>query len=258
MKKLTCLLLGAAVCLSFCGCSNEKAANALKDAIYLEKPVINSANEGKLVIIHGNAFMTKGAVDPDLNITFDSPVVDRSVQVLEPQTKTTTTTTTTSNGQAKQNTQTQQTTKTTEYVWKDVIASNAKHPIKRDTFTGEAKIGDFVISGNAIKYMWANKNITVTREMANKAGMSYWKQGISKAFMTNRRVSDRFMVSDSERRAVNEGVVRISYVGREKQSKSDYTLAGIQQNGKLVSTKDFTIQCYAGNLTKEQMIEKNK
>lgn len=255
MKKLVYLLVGALLCLSFCGCSNEKAANALKDAIYLEKPVINSANEGKLVIIHGNAFMSKGAEDPDLNIKFDSPVVDRAVQILEPQTTTTTTTTKTSDSKTPQK---QETKKVTEYVWKDVITKTDKHPIKKDTFTGEAKIGDFIVSGNAIKYMFNNKNITVTRDMANRAGMSYWKQGISKAFMTNRRVSDRFMVSDSERRAVNEGVVRISYVGREKQSKSDYTLAGIQQNGRLVSTKDFTIQCYAGNLTKEQMIEKNK
>lgn len=255
MKKLYCLLLGVLVCLSFCGCSNEKAANALKDAIYLSQPTINSANEGKLVIIHGNASMLKGAVDADFNIKFDSPVVDREVQVLEPQTKTTTTTTTTSSNQTPDK---KEVKKVTEYVWKDVITKTDKRPYKKETFLGEAKIGDFIISGNELKYMFNNKNITVTREMANRAGMSYWKQGISKPFMTNRRVSDRFMTSNSEKIAANEGVLRVSYVGREKQSKSDYTLAGIQQNGRLVSTKDFKIQCYAGNLTKEQMIEKNK
>ena len=253
MKKLGCLALGALLCLSFCGCSNEKAANALKDAVYLEKPVINPANEGKLVIIHGFARMSKGAVDPDLNIKFDSPVVDRQVQVIEAQTKSTTTTSTT-NGQK---TETKQ-IKKTEYIWKDVIAKTDKRPLKKDTFTGEAKMGDFILSGNAIKFMFNNKNITVTKDMANRAGMSYWKQGISKAFMTNRRVADRFMTPNSELHSGNEGVFRVSFVGREKDSRSDYTLAGIQQNGRLVSSKDFTIQCYAGNLSKEQMIEKNK
>ena len=113
MKKLGCLALGALLCLSFCGCSNEKAANALKDAIYLEKPVINPANEGKLVIIHGYATMSKGAVDPDLNIKFDSPVVDRQVQVIEAQTKSTTTTSTT-NGQKTETKQIKKTEKTTK------------------------------------------------------------------------------------------------------------------------------------------------
>lgn len=86
----------------------------------------------------------------------------------------------------------------------------------------------------------------------------YWKQGISKPFLTTRKVSDRFMVTDSELKAANEGIYRISFEGKEKEAKNEYTLAGIQQNGKLVSTKDFTIQYYSGNLTKEQVIEKNK
>ena len=254
MKKITCLMLGALLCLSFCGCSNEKAANALQDAVYLEKPVLNPANEGKLVIIHGTAFMSKGAEDTDLNLQFDSPVVDRSVQVLEAQTKTTTIKTTTSDGKTTESQQ----IKKTDYVWKDVFNKNQKNTISKATFTGEAKLGDFIISGNTLKNMFADKNITVTKEMARKTGLTYWKQGISKPFLTSRRVVDRFMMSDSERRAENEGVVRISFTGREKQSKSDYTLAGTQQNGRLVSTKAFSIQCYAGNLTKEQMIEKNK
>lgn len=255
MKKILYLLMGAMLCLSFCGCgSNEKAANALKDAIYLDQPVINSANEGKLVIIHGYAKMSKGAEDTDLGLKFDSPVVNRNVQVLEAQTKSTTTTTTT-NGKT---TEQKEVKKVTEYVWKDVNVKNNKTPIKTDIFVGEAKIGDFTITGGPLKYMFNNKTINVTREMANRAGLFYWKQGFSKSFMTTRRVSDRFATPDSEKRAQNEGISRVSYVGREKDSKNEYTMAGIQQNGKLVSTKDFTIQYYAGNLTKEQMIEKNK
>lgn len=253
MKKLLYLFLGALLCLSFCGCSNEKAANALKDAIYLEKPVINPANEGKLVIIHGYANMSKGAQDADLGLSFDSPVVTRKVQILEAQTKSTTTTTTTNNKTEKKEVK-----KITEYVWKDVNVKNNRTPFKTETFIGEAKVGDFIITGNNLKVMFNNKNITVTREMATRAGLHYWKQGISKSFMTTRRISDRFMTTNSELKAQNEGASRIYFEGKEKQSKSDYTLAGIQQNGKLVSTKDFTIQCYAGNLSKEQMIEKNK
>lgn len=254
MKKITCLLLGALLCLSFCGCSNEKAANALKDAIYLDKPIINSANEGKLVIIHGTAIMSKKAEDTDFGIVFDSPVAMRSVQVLDTQTKTTTTTTTT-NGKTAES---KETKKTTEYVWKEVNTKNNKTPFRSETFLGEAKIGDFIITGNSLKTIFTNKPITVTREMANRAGLHYWKQGISKSFITTRRVSDRFMMSDSEKRAVNAGISRISYTGKEKTAKNEYTFAGIQQNGKLVSTKDFSIQYYAGILTKEQMIEKNK
>ncbi|MCQ2372571.1 MAG: hypothetical protein MJ050_00665 [Phascolarctobacterium sp.] len=253
MKKIVYLLLTAIMCFALCGCSNEKAANALKDAIYLEKPVINAANEGKIVIIHGYANMSKGAQDLDLGLSFDSPVVTRNVQILEAQTKSTTTTTTTNNKTDKKEVK-----KTTEYVWKDVNVKNNKTPFKTETFTGEAKIGDFTITGNPLKVMFNNKNITVTREMATRAGLNYWKQGISKAFMTTRRISDRFMTTNSELKAQNEGASRISYVGKEKQSKSDYTVAGVQQNGKLVSTKEFTIQYYAGNLSKEQMIEKNK
>ncbi len=254
MKKIIYLLLGSLLCLSLCGCSNEKAANALKDAIYLDKPIINSANEGKLVIIHGTATMSKKAEDPDLGIVFDSPVVTRSVQVLDTQNKTTTTTTKTDG----KTTEVKETKTSTEYVWKEVNTKNNKTPYRSDTFIGEAKIGDFVISGNSLKVIFANKPITVTKEMANRAGLQYWKQGISKSFITTRRVSDRFMMSDSEKRPINVGVSRISFTGKEKTSKNEYTFAGIQQNGKLVSTKEFTIQYYAGNLTKEQMIEKNK
>lgn len=253
MRKIIYVLLAAMMCLSFTGCSNEKAANALKDAIYLEKPVINAANEGKLVIIHGTAAMSKGAEDAELGLKFDSPVVTRNVQILEAQTKSTTTTTTTGN-----KTETKEVKKTTEFVWKDVNVKNNKTPFKTETFVGEAKIGDFIITGNPLKNMFNKKTINVTKEMANRAGLYYWKQGLSKSFMTTRRISDRFMTPDSERRAVNEGASRISYEGRERQSKTEYTLAGIQQNGKLVSTKEFTIQYYSGNLTKEQMIEKNK
>ena len=253
MKKLIYVFLAALLCLGLCGCKNEKAANALKDAIYLDSPKLNSANEGKLVIIHGRASMTKGATDPDFGLAFDCPVVTRNVQVLDHRTKNTTTTTTANN-----KTQKQEVRKTTEYYWRDVSTITNKTPYKKDTFTGEAKLGDFILTGNAIKFMFNTKDLTVTHDMANKAGLSYWKQGISRSFMTTRRVSDRFMSSNSELRAMNEGISRISYTGTEKQSKNEYTLAGIQQNGQLVSTKDFTIQCYAGNLTKEQMIEKNK
>lgn len=257
MKKLICLCLGAMLCLPFCGCSNEKAANALKDAIYLDKPVINAANEGKLVIIHGTAVMSKKAEDAELGLVFDTPVVIRSVQALEKRTETTTNTKTTTSSDGKK-VETKETKQITKYVWKDVNVKGATHKFKTDTFVGEAKLGDFTITGTPLKYMFNNKKITVTRDMATKSGLYYWKQGVSKAFLTTRRVSDRFMVSDSELKAVNEGISRISFEGKEKESKSEYTLAGIQQNGKLVSTKDFTIQYYAGNLSKEQMIEKNK
>lgn len=253
MRKIIYVLLAALMCLSFTGCSNEKAANALKDAIYLEKPVINAANEGKLVIIHGTAVMSKGAEDAELGLKFDSPVVTRNVQILESQTKSTTTTTTTNN-----KTETKEVKKTTEFVWKDVNVKNNKTPFKTETFVGEAKIGEFIITGNPLKTMFNKRTINVTKEMANRAGLYFWKQGLSKSFMTTRRISDRFMTPDSERKAINEGASRISYEGKEKQSKTEYTMAGIQQNGKLVSTKEFTIQYYSGNLTKEQMIEKNK
>lgn len=260
MKKLVYLLLGALVCFSLFGCSNEKAANALKDAIYLDQPVINSANEGKLVIIHGVAKMSKGAQDPDLGITFDSPSIIREVQVLTAQTKSTSTTTTTKTDDKKNaSTQTTQTKKITEYVWKDNNVKSDRAPWKRETFTGEAKIGQFTITGTPLNNMFNNRKLEVTREMASKSGMYYWKQSITtRAFLTNRRIAERFMQVGSELRAQNEGVSRISYTGRETTARGEYTIAGIQQNGKLVSTKDFTIQCYSGVLTKDQMIEKNK
>lgn len=257
MKKFAYLLLGAMMCLSFCGCKNDKAANALQDAIYLDTPTINAANEGKLVIIHGTAIMSKKAEDPDLGIVFDAPVVTRQVQVIEAQTKSTTTTTTTASSD-KEKKETKEVKKTTEYVWKNVNVKNNKTPLKTDTFIGEAKIGDFIISGNNLKYMFNKKNIIVTKDMAKTSGLTYWKQGLSRAYLTSRRISDRFMMSNSELKAVNEGISRICFEGTEKQAKNVYTLAGIQQNGKLVSNKNFTIQCYAGTLTKEQMIEKNK
>ncbi len=260
MKKLVYLLIGALLCFSMLGCSNEKAANALKDAIYLDQPVINPANEGKLVIIHGVAKMSKGAQDSDLGITFDSPVVIREVQVLTAQTRTTSTTTTTKTDDKKNTTsQTTETKKTTEYVWKDNNSKSDRAPWRKETFTGEAKIGQFTITGNPLNSMFRTKKIEVTRDMASRSGMNYWKQSVTtKAFLTNRRIAERFMQVGSELRAQNEGVSRISFTGREKESNGEYTIAGIQQNGKLVSTKDFTIQCYSGILTKDQMIEKNK
>lgn len=257
MKKLVYLCLAAMMCLSFCGCSNEKAANALKDAIYLDKPVINAANEGKLVIIHGIAVMSKKAEDADLGLVFDSPVVTRSVQVLEKHTETTTNTKTTTSSDGKK-VETKETKQVIKYDWKDVNVKNNTNKLKIETFIGEAKIGDFTITGNPLKHMFNTKKITVTRDMANKSGLYYWKQGLSKSFLTTGRISDRFMTPDSELKAINEGISRISYEGKEKEAKGEYTLAGIQVNGKLVSTKEFTIQCYSGNLTKEQMIEKNK
>lgn len=262
MKKLLYLGLGALMCMSFMsGCSNEKAANALKDAIYLEKPVIDKANEGKLVIIHGVAKMTKGATDPDLNLTFDSPCVTREVQVLTSQTKTTTTTTTNTKSTDKNATnQTTQTKKTTtEYIWKDNNTKNDRAPWRNnESFYGEAKIGQFTISGPTLNTMFNNKRIDVTRDMASKSGLIYWKQGLARAFLTNRRVVERFMQSGSELRAQNEGISRISFNGKEKTARGEYTIAGIQQGNKIISNKDFRIQCYSGVLTKDQMIEKNK
>lgn len=257
MKKIVYLCLGALMCMSLCGCSNDKAANALKDAIYLDKPIINTANEGKLVIIHGTAKMSKQAQDADFGLVFDSPVVTRTVEALEKHTETTTNTktTTSSDGQKVESKETKQVIK---YDWKEVNIKNATNKFKTETFIGEAKIGDFVITGNPLKHMFNNKKITVSRDMATKSGLYYWKQGLSKSFLTTRRVSDRFMTPDSELKAINEGISRISYEGKEKEAKGEYTFAGIQQNGKLVSTKEFTIQYYSGNLTKEQMIEKNK
>lgn len=261
MKKLLYIGLGALMCMSFMsGCSNEKAANALKDAIYLEKPVIDKANEGKLVIIHGVAKLSKGAQDPDLNLRFDSPCVTREVQVLTAQKKTTTTTTTnskTTDKNANQTTETKKTT-TTEYVWKDNNTKTDRNPWKNETFYGEAKIGDFTITGSTLNSMFNNKRIDVTRDMANKSGLNFWKQGLSRAFLTNRRVVERFMQSGSELRAQNEGISRIAFNGKEKVARGEYTIAGIQQGDKLISNKDFRIQCYSGVLTKDQMIEKNK
>lgn len=257
MKKIVYLCLGAIMCMSFFGCSNNSPANMLKDAIYLDKPIINTANEGKLVIIHGTAKMSKQAQDTDLGLVFDSPVVTRSVQVLDKHTETTTNTKTTTSSDGKK-VESKETKQTIKYDWKDVNVKTDANKFKTETFIGEAKIGDFIITGNALKDMFNNKKIIVSRDMATKSGLYYWKQGLSKSFLTTRRISDRFMIPDSELKAINEGISRISFEGKEKETKSEYTFAGIQQNGKLVSTKEFTIQYYSGNLTKEQIIAKNK
>ncbi len=67
------LLLG--VCFSI-----PQALQIAREAVLLEEPVIRPENEGKVVILHGELVMLEPATDPDLGLTFETPVVNRHAE----------------------------------------------------------------------------------------------------------------------------------------------------------------------------------
>ena len=109
--------------------NNSDGGRALiENAPYITDGKINPAYEGKVVIVAGKLKTEKPAVDEELGISFDSPIIRRNVHVMVEKG---------SGSNIKRN-------------WESTSASNIPQKYKRDpppviTFYGVVKAGDFVL-----------------------------------------------------------------------------------------------------------------
>ena len=67
--------------LLFMNNDDKTRESMMKDAVYVENGKLLKTNEGRIVIVTGKPVMLEGAVDTDLNLSFNTPFIYRTLQI---------------------------------------------------------------------------------------------------------------------------------------------------------------------------------
>lgn len=219
--------------------NNSDGGRALiENAPYITDGKINPAYEGKVVIVAGKLKTEKPAVDEELDISFDSPVVKRDVHVMVEKG---------SGSNIKRN-------------WESTSASNIPQKYKRDpppviTFYGVVKAGDFVLDKTLLEKFAAGVNVKELPQQASyKKTPLYHETESGIHYLTNREQNLVFPHLD--------GDYRISYTKSSLEENQEKTLVGIQKGNKLlgegtVDGIEFFGQEWNGILTREKILKNN-
>lgn len=151
--------------------NNSDGGRALiENAPYITDGKINPAYEGKVVIVAGKLKTEKPAVDEELGISFDSPIIRRNVHVMVEKG---------SGSNIKRN-------------WESTSASNIPQKYKRDpppviTFYGVVKAGDFVLDKTLLEKFAAGVNVKELPQQASyKKTPLYHETESGIHYLTNR------------------------------------------------------------------------
>ena len=107
---------------------NEEHGPNWWDAVYLEQPVVDPANEGKLVAVSGKLTSYENAEDPVFGLHFSSAIVNRYVQRLDYD-----------NG-------------TKKFTWKNINEGSSTDGLERARLGGKTGIGEFIIDNTILAY----------------------------------------------------------------------------------------------------------
>lgn len=211
----------------------EKSAyrSVMEDAVYIEDvSTLDESLEGKFVILSGTPQMSRGAYDPDFDISFDYPVVYRSAYVLYD----------TGTG-ADHKTE-----------WKTTYRSEDNVYGQTD-FCGEAQIGAYTIGGDVMKYVFEIKTKDiVTEELAAQTGWVY---------CDHYKWSARYLLSkpltykNDIENWIDRGMMRVGFSAKEDAGRP-CTIFGNLQDGCIVSTEEYDVQYELGIMDKETFLKK--
>lgn len=210
----------------------------IENAPYITDGKISPAYEGKVVIVAGKLKTEKPAVDEELGVSFDSPVVKRNVYVMVEKGR---------GSNIKRN-------------WESISASNIAQKYKSApppviTFYGVVKAGDFVLDKTLLEKFAAGVNVKGLPQQASyKKTPLYHETESGIHYLTNREPNLIFPHLD--------GDYRISYTKSSLEENQEKTLVGVQKGNRLrgkgmVDGIKFFGQESNGILTKEDILKNN-
>ena len=218
----------------FTSTEDETRAAWLKEAVYLSKPEVLPANEGKVVVISGRPVLLEKAADPDLGIRFTSPFVRRYVEIYKD----------TANSSSGKH----------EMHWTSIgsIATGKQAPFTEKKFYGSMKIGDFLVKDEFLEKFNLIEVTGLTTQMGNKFRLQA-QSSFGRSYLT------QSLVTNSDNNYAYNNRKRIRYAFVDMSEMEDQTLVGIQKGNEIMYKGDhFTGEIYAGSLTKEQIQRKRE
>ena len=250
--KIVLLVLGIALIAlaakSFMDIPRSTAV--FEDAVYLDEPVVLPENEGKFVVIHGDAVMTQPAYDEELGLTIQTIKAYRYAE------------------------------KYKEVSVKDGVHTWNWQTQMQQTLVGEAAIGEFTLDEKtlnafpvdtdkyyedfdaqeiqpyALDYALSNtsNNISSTDELCVIQNGDYYFDKWSYS------VSDQVVIRDIDRAILDErdGARAYSYRYYDDAQHGEMTVAGIQQGNTLVAHEKIGPVVYDGVKTMEELASSQK
>lgn len=202
----------------------------LDAAVYLEKPVYDSANDDNLVIVPGKVKVIKPAVDPDLKVTLDAFGAFRHVHVLHDVSKS---------------------ESAPRYQWDVVLEDDPDAELTSKWMAGEGAVGDFQLSEAIMKRMLKGDEYRNLKESEIPEGFHLVTDSNDTVWITN---APDEIVANSKALSSSAckdyvGCVRIRYGVWDQVEKPDVTLVGVQKAGGVLDPTD-AVQtlCYEGSL----------
>ena len=213
---------------------------ALETAVYLDEPVLQPENEGKLVIIRGTPEMIAPAYDGELKLTLNTIKAYRYKETYK---------------------QTGFTDNELKWEW---VSG------EQTSFMGQAKIGEFELDAEILKAFPAESDYTafdpteardyvLTYKSLATGEVCVLPDGGYYADTRITYVGDSFFnwIGTNYAAEKLEGKTAYRYKYYNPEKNGEHTIAGIQQGKRLVKDDTIGVLVRSGALTKDQMLASN-
>ena len=250
MKKriIGIILVIAALCTALLGVKAGGNASGnqeiIKDAVYVADGKVLPANEGKVVIVNGTLDAPLPFVDDETGIELDSIVAYRHVEKAR----------VVLGGEDKVDT----------WTWDSTLNENdfggSKKLVAPGVTLGEFEVAEMLLQPvptlgeltefyigegyDADWYVFEEKSFEYLYQLDYMpwAGDEVYRDTVTKDYPTSKQK--------------NEGTLRVRYDVVEDGTSMDYTIIGLQKNGKLEEVEELDlIAAVSGHLTPEEMLE---
>ena len=215
--------------------NNDKTRESMmKDAVYVENGKLLKTNEGRIVVVTGKPVMLEGAVDTDLNLSFNTPFICRHLQIYK------------NVGSVSE--KKMQWTSTTFVKRGNTKISDGK------SFYGSIKLGDYIIGGTFLSNMGTSPFTNFSESAARRLGFKIQNvagdQYLSEALVGGIGGRGSFL---------DEGRIRIRYDYLDMNKVGEKTFVGIQKgNGLILKDDIFYGEVFDGILTRDRVLEKSR
>ena len=223
--------------LLFMNNDDKTRESMMKDAVYVENGKLLKTNEGRIVIVTGKPVMLEGAVDTDLNLSFNTPFIYRTLQIYK------------NVGSVSE--------KKMKWTSTNFVKRGNTKITDGKSFYGIIKLGDYIIGGTILSNIGTSSSFTNFSESAarrlgfkiqNVAGNQYLSEALVGGGINDR---GNFLY---------EGRIRIHYDYIDMNKVGEKTFVGIQKGNRLISKDEDEIiygEVFDGILTRDRVLEKS-
>ena len=242
------ILIACALFTAFLGI--KAAGNApgnqeiIKDAVYVADGKVLPENEGKVVIVNGTLDAPLPFVDDETGIELDSIVAYRRVEKARVELG--------SDGEKD------------TWSWNSTISENdlggSKKLVAPGVTLGEFEVAEILMQPvptfGELDEFYIGEDYDVEWYIFEDDGMDYLYQLEYMPLEDGTVYYDSFLDDNLTSKQKNEGTLRVRYDVVEDGTSMDYTIIGLQRNGKLEEVEELDlIAAVSGHLTPEEMLE---